>query len=159
MFHLTSSLVGGAAAVAAWALVAPSTNPIQQTGLTQADHQSVNRTAKGDRLALPPTYHQAKRPVGTVEVIGVHDTAIVYRDRDGEVLFRTDPVSNVTVISKGFVVPQLTLRDSPQSKPRPMVTPPHDNAAAPAAIPVGCEPVASPIVQPGLAHIVGRCLS
>jgi len=154
MFHITSSLIGGAAAVAAWALVAPSFNP---AGLTPTDHQSVNRAHKGDRLALPPNYHQTKRTVATVEVVGVHDTAIVYRDRDGEVLFRTDPVSNVTVISKGFVVPQLTLRDSPQSKPRPMVAP-HDRNAAP-AIPVGCEPIASPIVEPGLAHIVGRCLS
>jgi hypothetical protein len=158
MFHVTSSLVGGVAAVAAWALVAPSTHPIQRAGLTQTDHQSVNRTAKGDRLALPPNYRQAKRPVATVEVIGVHDAAIVYRDRDGEVLFRTDPVSNVTVISKGFVVPQLTLRDTPQSKPTPMVAPHHDHGATPAML-VGCEPVASPIVQPGLARIVGRCLS
>jgi hypothetical protein len=159
MFHVTSSLVGGAAAVAAWALVAPSSfAPSAQTGLTQADHQSVNRTAKGDRLALPPDYRQAKRPVRTVEVIGVHDAAIVYRDRDGQVLFRTDPVSNVTVISRGFVVPQLTLRDTPQSQPTPMVAP-HDRDASPAAMLVGCEPVASPIVEPGLARIVGRCLS
>jgi hypothetical protein len=118
----------------------------------------VNRATKGDRLALPPSYHQTTRSVATVEVIGVHDAAIVYRDRDGEVLFRTDPVSNVTVISKGFVVPQLTLRDTPQSKPVPMVAPAARDAS-PAKIPVGCEPVASPIVEPGLAGIVGRCVS
>jgi hypothetical protein len=158
MFHVTSSLLGGAAAVAAMALVAPSFNPIVHAGLAQADHQSVNRARKGDRLPLPPNHHQATRSVATVEVVGVHDAAIVYRDRDGLVLFRTDPVSNVTVIAKGFVVPQLTLRDSPQSKPRPMVAPHHDRDAAP-TIPIGCEPVASPIVQPALAHIVGRCLS
>jgi hypothetical protein len=158
MFHITSSLVGGVAAVAAWALVAPSSNPIVQTSLTQPDHQSVNRAAKGDRLALPANYRQAARPVATVEVIGVHDAAIVYRDRDGQELFRTDPVSNVTVVSKGFVAPQLTLRDTPQSKPTPLVTPHQERGATP-AIPVGCEPVASPIVQPGLASIVGRCLS
>src|SRR5690348_14680539 len=124
MFHITSSLIGGAAAVAAWALVAPAGTAIH-TGLTSADHQSVNRSMKGDLLALPPNDRQAKRPVATVEVIGVHDAAIVYRDRDGEVLFRTDPVSNVTVISKGFVAPQLTLRDTPQSRPTPMVAPQH----------------------------------
>jgi len=157
MFHITSSLIGGAAAVAAWALVAPPFSPTGQTGLARADHQSVNRTTKGDRLALPPNSQQPKRSVATVEVIGVHDAAIVYRDRDGQVLFRTDPVSNVTVITKGFVAPQLTLRDTPQSKPAPMVTPHQDRNAAP--IPVGCEPVASPIVEPGLARVVGRCVS
>jgi len=159
MFHLTSSLLGGVAAVAAWALVAPSVTPAVQTGLTQTDHQSVNRAAKGDRLALPAHQQQTKRSVAIVEVVGVHDAAIVYRDRDGQVLFSTDPVSNVTVISKGFVVPQLTLRDTPQSKPRPMVAPHQDLKVTPAAIPVGCEPVASPFVEPGLARIVGRCLS
>ena len=157
MFHITSSLVGGVAAVVAWALVAPAVDPSTQTGAAPAAHQSVNRATKGDRLALPANYHQTTRAVATVEVIGVHDAAIVYRDRDGEVLFRTDPVSNVTVISKGFVVPQLTLRDTPQSKPVPMVAPTRD--ASPVKIPVGCEPVASPIVEPGLASIVGRCVS
>lgn len=159
MFHLTSSLLGGLVAVTAWTLVAPSFDPAVKTGVAQAEHENVNRAAKHDRLVLPPNYHHAKRTVATVEVVGVHDTAIVYRDHDGNVLFRTDPVSNVTVISKGFDAPQLTLRDAPQSKPAPMVAPHHDPAATPAAIPVGCEPVASPIVQPGLARIVGRCLS
>jgi hypothetical protein len=158
MFHMTSSLIGGLVAVSAWALVAPSFDPAVKAGIAHADHENVNRAAKHDRLALPPNYHHPKRTVATVEVIGVHDTAIVYRDRDGSVLFRTDPVSNVTVISKGFLAPQLTLRDTPQSKSTPMVAP-HDDHTTPAAIPVGCEPVASPYVQPGLARIVGRCLS
>ncbi len=157
MFHITSSLFGGLAAVAAWALVAPSYDPVAPTGLTRASHESVNRAAKGDRLALPPSHAQTARTVATVEVIGVHDAAIIYRDRDGNMLFRTDPVSNVTVISKGFVVPQLTLRDTPQTKPAPLVAP-HDLDVAP-KLPVGCEPPASPIVQPALARLPGRCLS
>ena len=158
MFHLTSSLVGGLVAVTACALVAPPFNSAVKTGLAHADHENVNRTAKGDRLALPPDYRHPKRTVATVEVIGVHNAAIVYRDRSGHLLFRTDPLSNVTVISKGFLAPQLTLRDTPQSKPTPMVAPRHDRDATP-AIPIGCEPVASPIVQPALGRIVGRCLS
>jgi hypothetical protein len=73
------------------------------------------------------------------------------------VLFSTDPVSNVTVITKDFVAPQLTLRDTPQSKPVPVVAPQQRDAAP--AMPVGCEPAASPIVEPELARIPGRCLS
>jgi hypothetical protein len=155
MFHFTSSLIGGLAAVTAWALVAPST-PATQAGLSSAAHVNVNRAAKGDRLA--PPVHQAPRTVSSVEVVGVHDAAIVYRDREGHVLFQTDPVSNVTIIAKGFVVPQLTLRDGPESKPAPMIAPPHDIDAAP-ALPVGCEPAASPVAEPALAHIVGHCIS
>lgn len=158
MFHITSSLIGGAAAVTAWALVAPSLDPAAQSGLSNAGHETVNRAMKSDRLMPPANQPQAKRTVATVEVVGVHDTAIVYRDRDGNVLFQTDPVSNVTVIAKGFVVPQLTLRDTPQSKPSPMIETPHDLDAAP-KLPIGCEPPASPIAEPALARLPGRCLS
>jgi len=158
MFHTTSCLIGGVAAITAWALVAPSFDPAAHMGLSHAGHESVNRAPKSDRLVLPPRYRHAARTVATVEVIGVHDAAIVYRDRDGNLLFQTDPVSNVTVIAKGFVAPQLTLRDTPQSKPAPLVATPRDLDAAP-KLPIGCEPPASPIVQPDLARLPGRCLS
>src|SRR5689334_7387208 len=105
MFHITSSLVGGLAAVTAWALVTPALDHTTQ------DVQRVNRTMKSDRLAISQP-RGATRTVATVEVIGVHDAAIVYRDRDGRLLFQTDPVSNVTVVSKGFVLPQLTVRET-----------------------------------------------
>ena len=93
----------------------------------------------------------------TVEVVGVQDAANVYRDRDGRVLFQTDPLTNVTVISKGFVLPQVIVREMPRSTPAPILVP-HNLDAAP-AIPVGCDPVASPIVEPALARVIGRCLS
>ena len=158
MFHITSSLFGGLAAITAWALVAPSFDPAAQIGATQTGHESVNRALKSDRLTLPANHPQSARTVTTVEVIGVHDAAIIYRDRYGNVLFQTDPVSNVTVVSKGFVVPQLTLRDTPQSKPAPIVETPGDLDAAP-KLPIGCEPPASPIADPALARLPGRCLS
>jgi hypothetical protein len=158
MFHVTSSLVGGFAAVAAWALVAPSFDPTATTSASGAagSHEWVNRGAKGDRLAAPSPRAE-KSTVATVEVIGVHDAAIVYRDRDGRVLFHTDPLRNVTVVSKGFVLPQLTVRETPRSTPVP-VEAPHRLDAAP-AMPIGCEPVASPIAEPTLARLAGRCLS
>jgi hypothetical protein len=111
---------------------------------------------KGDRMATPRTTVGGGR-VATVEVVGVQDAAIVYRDRNGRVLFQTDPLSNVTVISKGFVLPQLTVRETPQSRPTPVMVP-HNLDAAP-AMPVGCDPVASPIAEPALARVTGRCLS
>jgi hypothetical protein len=156
MFHITSSLVGGLAAVTAWALVAPGFEHSNASIATDTA-QHVIRVTKSDRLSAPRAT-VGDRTVSTVEVIGVHDAAIVYRDRDGNVLFQTDPVSNVTVIAKGFVVPQLTLRDTPQSKPAPIIETPHDLDAAP-KLPIGCEPPASPIAEPALARLPGRCLS
>jgi hypothetical protein len=157
MFHITSSLFGGLAAVTAWALVAPSFDQVTKASLAADTHERVNRAVKADRVAAPRTSVDGTRAVVTVEVVGVHDAAIVYRDRDGRVLFQTDPLSNVTVISKGFVLPQVTVRETPQSTPAPIMVP-HNIDAAP-KMPVGCDPVASPIAEPALARVTGRCLS
>jgi hypothetical protein len=156
MFHITSGLIGGLAAVTAWVLVAP-VDAAKQTDTTQsqAAAASTNRAAKADRLA-PPRPNGSDSTVATVEVVGIHDSAIVYRDRDGRVLFQTDPVSNVTVISKGFVLPQLTVRETARSRPIPIVAP-HEARKLP-AIPIGCDPIASPVAQPELAHLTGRCI-
>ena len=157
MFHVTSSLFGGLAAVAAWALVAPSFDQATKASLAADTHERVNRAVKADRIASPRADLGSDRMVATVEVVGVHDAAIVYRDRAGRVLFQTDPLSNVTVISKGFVLPQLTVRETPHSTPAPIEVP-HNLDAAP-AIPIGCDPIASPIAEPKLSHLTGRCLS
>ena len=155
MFHITSSLVGGLAALTAWAVVTPAfDNAIQQ------DSQRVDRTMKADRLATLQA-GGAIRTVATVEVIGIRDATIVYRDRDGRLLFQTDPVSNVTVVSKGFVLPQLTVRETSRSMPTPLEAPhpPQEPQTTGPAIPIGCEPLASPIAAPRLSHLAGRCLS
>jgi hypothetical protein len=156
MFHITSSLVGGLAAVTAWALVAPGFEHSNASIANDSGQQQVNRVTKSDRVSAPRAT-VGDRTVSTVEVIGVHDAAIVYRDRDGRVLFQTEPLTNVTVISKGVVLPQVTVRETPRSTPAPVVVP--RKLEATPAIPVGCDPVASPIAEPALARVTGRCLS
>jgi len=156
MRHITSYLLGGAAAIAAWALVAP-VDLHSQVGLTGGSSASVNRAAKAARLAAPRISRTDEDAVVTVEVIGIRDAAIIYRDRGGRVLFQTDPVTNVTVISKGFVLPELTVRESKRSKPVPIEAP--SQPAAHPVIPIGCDPAVSPIAQPQLTHLTGRCLA
>ena len=156
MFHVTSSLFGGLAAVTAWALVAQPFDTAK-ANIGADDQQHVNRVVKADRIAAPRTDIGSDRKVVTIEVVGVQDAAIVYRDRDDRVLFQTDPLTNVTVISKGFVLPQVTVRETSRSTPAPILAP-HNLNTAP-AIPVGCDPVASPIVEPALARVISRCLS
>ena len=163
MFHITSTVLGGAAALTAWALVAPGFD--LATNANRSSHEYVNRAAKGDRLAPPVNVRRDNRTVATVEVIGVRDAAIVYRDRDGRVLFKTDPISNVTVITKDFVVPQLTVRDTPQSASKSIIAPierdtrPATTPVALPPLPEGCEPLVSPIAEPQLARLPGRCIS
>jgi hypothetical protein len=78
------------------------------TNPTQA--AQINRVSKTD--ALPKAANtNAPRRITTVEVVGVEDAAIVYRDRNGNVLFKTDPLSNVTVVTKGVVLPEVTIRE------------------------------------------------
>ena len=153
MFHITSGLFSGLAAVTAWALVA---QPFDTTKANiGANHEHANRVVKADRIAAPRNNIGSNRKVVTGDV-GVQDAAILYRDRDGRVLFQTDPLTNVTVISK-VVLPQVTVHEMPRSTPASILVP-HTFDAAP-AIPVGCDPVASPIVEPALARVIGRCLS
>ena len=80
---------------------------------------SVDRAHKGDRLRdVRPAAEQDLATVAIVEVVGVRDTAIVYRDRGGRVLFRTDPVANVTVIARNVRLPQVTVREHGNAAPQ-----------------------------------------
>ena len=156
MGHVTSCLMGGFAAVASWAMVAPSdtapnfADAFRTTAVSEP--AGVLRSTKGDRLtpasaqrALPDS--DIKRVVTSIEVVGVADAAIVYRDRDGNILYRTDPVRNVTVVAKGVKLPDVTVRQEAQSEtvPVPVSVPEADK---PAKMPIGCEPPASPIASP-----------
>jgi hypothetical protein len=169
MGHVTSCLLGGFAAVASWAMVAPSdsatpslVDAFRAPGAS-AGTATVVRATKGDRW-VPAAAQQAlpdsgvKRVVTSIEVVGVDDAAIVYRDRDGNVLYRTDPVRNVTVISKGVKLPEVTVRQDGLSAttPVPVEVP---GAGKPAKMPIGCEPAASPLAAPQMSQLTGRCLA
>jgi hypothetical protein len=165
MPHITSVLIGGLAAVGAWALVVPPSDSQSKTPGNAADIQApVNRAAKGDRFALPrlPRLPRSNEStVTTVEVVGIRDAAVIYRDRDGRILFQTDPVSNAIIMSKGSELPQLTVRETARSTPVQLDVPGGLQVRPP--IPIGCDPVVSPVAQPRLAqyfaHVTGRCLA
>jgi hypothetical protein len=166
MGHITSYMLGGLAAVTSWSMVAPpdagSGFPSISTAfqaIEQAQHSrpAIDRTAKGDRLAAPRA--GAKTPVASIEVIGVHDAAIVYRDRDGHVLYRVDPVSNVTVIAKGVKLPEITVRQDVGSSTRTLPVEVPNKTGEKSVMPIGCEPPVSPIAAAPLSHLASRCIS
>ena len=125
---------------------------------------NINRAAKADRGGVPVTAQAATR-IATVEVIGLRDAAIVYRDRDGRELFRTDPVSNVTIVTKGLQLPEVTVRQDSSSVVRPVPVdvlnePPRDRKPPKQRkMLLGCEPSFSPVAAPALAHHTGRCMA
>ncbi|MDC7785002.1 hypothetical protein PQJ75_23440 [Rhodoplanes sp. TEM] len=177
--------VVGVSAIIAWAVVTVGGEPV--FGGTSAEAQArtaalaapIDRTRKSDRLPTAATTRPEAKIISTVEVVGVRDAAIVYRDRDGRVLYKSDPLTNATVVTKGVVLPEVTVRETQQSPVRPVATDaipprpalpnqpaassnaPAKPAAAPAGrprIPEGCDPAASPIAAPQLAHILSKCL-
>jgi hypothetical protein len=167
-------LVGGMTAFLVSDLV-PIPSPSQQLGVVRAaisapvlgtSEASINRAAKADRGALPRPMKAAAR-IATVEVVGLRDAAIVYRDRDGNELFRTDPVNNVTIVTKGLQLPEVTVRQNsssavktvPINQIQEQARDEKPRAPRGPKVPVGCEPSFSPVAAPSLAHHTGRCVA
>ena len=122
-----------------------------------ADTVQLDRSRKGDRLAIN-TEAQEQAQVTTVEVIGVRNTAIVYRDRDGRVLFRTDPVANVTIVSKTVALPAVTVREHSEAVPTKMPVKTLQEGDKSRKLD-GCDPVASPLAGSSVSQLVGRCIA
>src|SRR3981189_1722033 len=162
MPYVTSMLMAGLAAVGAWALVVPAAEPASKVSAvgTGDIHRPMDLAFKGDRMSLPGLRRSDENIVTTVEVIGIRDASVIYRDRDGRILFQTDPLSNATIVAKGVVMRELTVRETLRSTPARLEVPAGLRAPP---IPVGCEPVVSPIAGPGLSRhlsrVTGPCVS
>jgi hypothetical protein len=135
--------------------------------------EKIDRAHKTDSLAGKRIQRAQERAVATVELVGLRDPAIIYRDRDGRVLFQTDPLTNITTVAKGAVLPEITVRETAQSAARrvpvtpsaatsrdPPVPPPdlRRKPQTKPVIPEGCDPAASPIASPELAHVLSKCM-
>jgi hypothetical protein len=167
-------LFGGLTAFLVTDLV-PIPSPTEQFGAVRATisapvlgtlESSINRAAKADRGAAPRTAQDASH-IAAVEVVGLRDAAIIYRDRDGRELYRTDPVNNVTVVTKDVKLPEVTVR---QERSSAVKTVPINEIKEQARdekprtprgpkVPVGCEPSFSPVAAPSMAHHTGRCVA
>jgi hypothetical protein len=131
--------------------------PITSSDRSSSSPVKVDRASKGERLASPRPDAHGDRRIAAVEIVGLRNAAIVYRDGSGNVLFRSDPVANVTIVSKGVILPEVTIREHRDPPPRRVpVDIPTQPGAAPAT---GCDPVVSPVAAPGLAGMIGRCLA
>ena len=175
MHGLAPYFLGGLVAVTLtnWFATIPGSDPTPgaftphaQAGLLTTPE----RSHKGDRLA-PPAVSGRKVVVSAVEVVGARRTSIVYRDRDGHVLFRSDPLRHVTLAVKNAVLPQVTIRDDQNTRVAPQnphVAPqnPHvapsaapDAASDPGPLAPGCDSAVSPLAAPLLARKPSRCLA
>jgi hypothetical protein len=165
MCKLAYYAIGGLAVVLAMDVVA---TPVTQSADTQV---SVNRAGKGDRLVAARTGNNAV--ITSVEVVGIRDAAVVYRDRDGRVLYQSDPLTNATVVGKDVMLPDVTIRSDGQSNVRPVLVenPPQPKDSPQAKdvpqgkdtkspkIPVGCDAAFSPLAVAGKSNFAARCLA
>ncbi len=109
-----------------------ATNTVGQSG-------QINRGNKGDSLPKSANSGTPRR-ITTVEVVGIENTAVVYRDRDGNVLFKTDPVSNVTMVAKDVQLPEVTIRELANSNVQIVAIEGLRPTLSPTAPGDGCEP-------------------
>lgn len=127
-------------------------------GATSVAAHVVDRGHKADRL-MPARAATVQGPaITSVEVVGLRDTAIVYRDREGRVLFRTDPLSNATLVAKDVVLPEITIRDSGRSTVDPVPIEVPVRGTERPKLPPGCDPAFSPLTQPALSRMPSRCM-
>jgi hypothetical protein len=120
---------------------------------------SVSPLARADRMPVSASAPSGEKRIATVEVVGVRDTAIVYRDRQGRVLFSTDPLANMTVVTKNLLLPEVTVRETAESEIERV---PVEKTRAPGSdkppSPEGCESGLSPDISPTVPTAKNRCI-
>ena len=168
MHGLAPYFLGGLAAVVLTNLFAtiPGSDPATGVTAARADVVSLTipeRSHKGDRL-VPRAGAGHKTAVSLIQVVGGRHQMVFYRDREGHVLFTSDPRRGVTRAVKDVVLPQVTIRDDestplvPQNTELAPISNP-DAASQPAPLAPGCEPAVSPLAAPLLARQPSRCVA
>jgi len=115
---------------------------------------AIERTNKSDRMLRALNVRGAVMPaLFSVEILDLPHAAVTIRDHDGSILYRISPTERMTVVAKR----------APQ---KPVVTPgrmsaPQESGSPETAreLPDGCESAFSPFVEPGMANVIGRCVS
>lgn len=151
--------VGFAAACATVFAVSTPTPPVAAASAANSPIAlALDRTLKSDRGELNVAAEQTlQKPIVKVEVIGLTKTAIVYKNSNGDVLFSTDPVGNVTVIAKNLTLPEVTIRESNDSSVDEV---PLERTKAPRGpIKSGCESGLSPDISPTVPTQNSRCVA
>jgi hypothetical protein len=115
---------------------------------------SVNRDRKRDALPQSATV-QTRNEITAVEVIGVRAASVVYRDRSGNILFQTDPLANVTIVTKNVELPEVTIRETESTEVERI---PAENTGS-SAPPQGCESAFARPAPESLTRTPSRCIT
>ena len=142
------------------------TSPHAQTEvLSEAAQASrMPATVRGDRLAGPVMSHPPAT-VSVVELIGVTQATVILRDRDGRVLYKSDPRSGVTTLVRDTDLPVVTLKDEAQAPVTQHPVNRQEGNEAPreqkqkSRNPVGCMGDVSPLAKASANRMPSLCLA
>lgn len=128
-------------------------------GSNAAHAETASVMAKSDRLQPPRPSTSIASPA-TVEVVGLGPTAVILRDRMGNVLYRADLPTNTTSVARDVDLPVITVKERVES---PVASKPAPSLGAGSGesrtIKTGCEGFVSSLVAHEVRRIPGRCMT
>jgi hypothetical protein len=165
MFRTPVTLIGLAGAAFLAGSLAPDSFTIASPAQSQGSNQKVAVASKADRLSVPVS-SAARQAVSVVELVGVTGATVIMRDRNGEILYRSDPQAGITVFSKNTDLPMVTLKDEMQGQTvqHPAIrresneAPLQDQAKKRRKL-VGCMGDVSPLVRASAERTPSLCLA
>ncbi|MBB3018697.1 hypothetical protein FHR70_001751 [Microvirga lupini] len=123
----------------------------------------MSATTKGDRMMAPvPSENPAT--VSIVELVGVAQATVILRDRDGKVLYKSDPHSGTTIYARDTDLPVVTLKEDIQAPAAQHPVTQREGSDVPreqkqkAPKPVGCLGDVSPLVKSSADRMPSLCL-
>jgi len=122
---------------------------------------------RGDRLARSAPARSGPATVSSIEVIGRSEATVVFKDRAGQVLYRSDPLTGTTIVAKDVDLPAVTLQEHPVAPATPVVQQPEskrEGGEQPAVQPrrvkqVGCEAPVSALARTEASRVPALCLA
>lgn len=137
---------------------------LAQSGALFHEASARQPAVKGDRMAGPVSADNLAT-VSTVELIGISQAVVILRDRDGRILYQSDPRSGVTTFARNTDLPIVTLKEEVQ---RPVAQHPvnrQEGNEAPQEQkqkrrnPVGCVGDVSPLAKASANRMPSLCLA
>ncbi|MBM1170997.1 hypothetical protein [Microvirga arabica] len=126
--------------------------------------QRLNTPAKGDRMMAPvPSANPAS--VSIVELVGVAQATVILRDRDGKVLYKSDPHAGTTIYARDTDLPVVTLKENVQTPAIQHPVSRREGNEAPSEQkqktrkPVGCFGDVSPLAKASADRMPSLCLA
>jgi hypothetical protein len=126
--------------------------------------QRMDSSNKRDRITAPvPSANPTT--VSIVELVGVSEAMVILRDRDGKVLYKSDPRLGTTIYARDTDLPVVTLKEDMRAPVAQHPVRRQEGNEAPgeqkqkSRRPVGCMADVSPLVKASADRMPSLCLA